>query len=141
MLVQQEPRLDEVSLHFWLFVFELDYLEFDVIQKWIRYWLRLAEKTTLDKSWITVDEHGVSENEIENAREFPVEEIFEDDLKQAGTRLVGTCPFHEEKTASFTIFTNENNFYCFGCHKYGDGIELYMKLHACDFPTAVRALQ
>ena len=36
-------------------------------------------------------------------------------LKRAGSNYVGLCPFHNEKTGSFTVFPNTKSFYCFGC--------------------------
>ena len=36
-------------------------------------------------------------------------------LRRAGSRHTGLCPFHNEKTGSFTVFDDSRNFYCFGC--------------------------
>ena len=36
-------------------------------------------------------------------------------LKRAGSNLKGLCPFHSEKTPSFTVYPQDNSFYCFGC--------------------------
>ena len=41
-------------------------------------------------------------------------------LKRAGSNVVGLCPFHNEKTPSFTVFPQTNSFYCFGCGAGGD---------------------
>ncbi|MBT3903910.1 hypothetical protein HOF26_03740, partial [bacterium] len=38
-------------------------------------------------------------------------------LKRAGTYWKGTCPFHNERTASFTVSPHRDIFYCFGCHE------------------------
>ncbi|MEL7564980.1 MAG: CHC2 zinc finger domain-containing protein [Dehalobacterium sp.] len=46
-------------------------------------------------------------------------------VKMKGTnRLVGICPLHSEKTGSFTIYKKSNSWYCFGCERGGDGVEL-----------------
>ena len=43
-------------------------------------------------------------------------------LKRAGSNLKGLCPFHNEKTPSFTVYPAENSFYCFGCGVGGNAI-------------------
>jgi len=80
---------------------------------------------------------------IEEARLFPIDELAEDfmDLKRGGNnRLVGLCPLHDEKTASFTLYLNSNSFYCFGCNKHGDVISLLQELSDFSFGEAVRNL-
>ena len=54
------------------------------------------------------------------------------DLRRAGSNLVGLCPFHSEKTPSFTVFRNTDSFYCFGCAAGGNVITFIQKkpLHA-----------
>ena len=41
-------------------------------------------------------------------------------LRKQGARLVGRCPFHEERTPSFSVNPSQGLYYCFGCHKGGD---------------------
>lgn len=41
-------------------------------------------------------------------------------LTRAGQNMKGLCPFHSERTPSFTVFPKEDNFYCFGCGAGGD---------------------
>ena len=45
-------------------------------------------------------------------------------LKRRGKNLVGLCPFHNEKTPSFTVYPENQSFYCFGCGATGDGIKM-----------------
>lgn len=52
-------------------------------------------------------------------------------LKQAGLYWKGCCPFHSEKTASFTVSPHKNIFYCFGCHVGGDAIAFIEKVENC----------
>lgn len=52
-------------------------------------------------------------------------------LKQAGQYWKGTCPFHDEKTASFTVSPERGIFYCFGCHEGGDVIAFIGKIENC----------
>jgi len=49
-------------------------------------------------------------------------------LKRKGRNLVGLCPFHGEKTPSFTVYTETESFYCFGCGAGGDVISFIMKI-------------
>ena len=61
-------------------------------------------------------------------------------LKRAGSNLVGVCPFHNEKTPSFTVFSSNKNFYCFGCGAGGDVITFIMKAENLDYPSALEFL-
>ncbi len=61
-------------------------------------------------------------------------------LKRAGSNLVGCCPFHSERTPSFTVFRNNENFYCFGCGAGGDVITFIMKMENVDYMTAIEHL-
>ena len=61
-------------------------------------------------------------------------------LKRAGERWKGLCPFHQEKTPSFTVNPKLGIFYCFGCHAGGDVFEFLKRHDHLDFPEAVRVL-
>lgn len=61
-------------------------------------------------------------------------------LKRAGSNMNGLCPFHSERTPSFTVFTKTNSFYCFGCGAGGDAITFVMKAENLDYPSAVELL-
>lgn len=61
-------------------------------------------------------------------------------LKRAGSNLNGLCPFHSEKTPSFTVFPATQSFYCFGCGAGGDVITFVMRTENVDYVTAVRIL-
>ncbi len=58
-------------------------------------------------------------------------------LKPAGTTLKGLCPFHSEKTPSFTVHRDKQFFYCFGCHAGGDVFSFVMQVEKVPFPEAV----
>lgn len=58
-------------------------------------------------------------------------------LKRAGSNMVGLCPFHSEKSPSFTVFTSEQSFYCFGCGAGGDVITFVRKMENLDYPSAI----
>ena len=61
-------------------------------------------------------------------------------LKRAGSNLKGLCPFHSEKTPSFTVYPADNSFYCFGCGAGGDAITFIRKRENIDYPDAVEFL-
>ncbi|MBE6731654.1 MAG: DNA primase [Ruminococcaceae bacterium] len=61
-------------------------------------------------------------------------------LKRRGKNLVGLCPFHNEKTGSFTVYPENGSFYCFGCHAGGDVITFIMKIENLDYIEAVKFL-
>ncbi len=61
-------------------------------------------------------------------------------LKHAGARFKGLCPFHQEKTPSFTVDPERKLFYCFGCQTGGDMFKFVMLYEQIEFPEAVRML-
>lgn len=62
------------------------------------------------------------------------------DLKRAGNNYKGLCPFHNEKTPSFTVSPDKNIFHCFGCGESGDAIAFIMKYNHLDFREAIEEL-
>jgi DNA primase len=61
-------------------------------------------------------------------------------LQKKGKNYVGLCPFHSEKTPSFTVTPDKGIFYCFGCGEGGDAISFVMKTEKISFPEALRLL-
>ena len=61
-------------------------------------------------------------------------------LKRAGTNLLGLCPFHSEKTPSFTVFAGTKSFYCFGCGAGGDVISFVMRTQNLTYVDALHTL-
>lgn len=61
-------------------------------------------------------------------------------LEQRGINFWGKCPFHHEKTPSFSVNPRGQFYYCFGCHKSGDVISFIMEIESLDFNDAVRFL-
>ena len=61
-------------------------------------------------------------------------------LRRAGGNMKGLCPFHSEKTPSFTVYPADNSFYCFGCGVGGDAITFIKKMEHLDYPDAVEFL-
>ena len=62
------------------------------------------------------------------------------DLKRAGARFLGRCPFHGEKTPSFSVHPGQQFYHCFGCGESGDVFSFMMKYHNLDFPSALQEL-
>lgn len=61
-------------------------------------------------------------------------------LKQAGQNLKALCPFHQEKTPSFTVSPGRNTWHCFGCQKGGDIFSFVQEIEGVDFPAALKTL-
>ncbi len=61
-------------------------------------------------------------------------------LTRKGSNLFGLCPFHGEKTASFSVKPEKGIYYCFGCHKGGGAINFIMEIESLSYPDAVRFL-
>src|SRR5437763_15447211 len=61
-------------------------------------------------------------------------------LKRVGRRWVGLCPFHAEKTPSFSVNAEEGLYYCFGCQAKGDVITFVREIEHLDFVGAVESL-
>ena len=72
----------------------------------------------------------------------PIEDVVGQyvSLKRAGANMFGLCPFHGEKTASFSVAPDKGIYYCFGCHKGGGVINFQMEVEGMSYPDAVRAL-
>jgi len=62
------------------------------------------------------------------------------ELKKAGARFTGLCPFHAEKTPSFSVNPQGQFFHCFGCGESGDVFSFMMKYHHLTFPDALKDL-
>ncbi|MBL0899297.1 MAG: DNA primase [Reyranella sp.] len=60
--------------------------------------------------------------------------------RRSGSEYAGLCPFHNEKTPSFTVNDKKGFFYCFGCHEKGSAIDFVMKTEGLAFPEAVEKL-
>ena len=72
----------------------------------------------------------------------PIEDVVGQyvSLKRSGANMFGLCPFHGEKTASFSVAPDKGIYYCFGCHKGGGAINFMMDVEGLSYPDAVRKL-
>ena len=83
--------------------------------------------------------HDTVQQILETAR---IEDVVGDyvNLKRRGVNMLGLCPFHNEKTPSFTVSPAKNIFKCFGCGKGGNPVQFLMEHENCSFPEALRSL-
>jgi len=85
----------------------------------------------------------ISQNSVQQILETAkVEEIVEEyvNLKRRGVNMLGLCPFHNEKTPSFTVSPAKNIYKCFGCGKGGNAVQFLMEHENFTFPEALRHL-
>ncbi|MFO0587985.1 MAG: DNA primase [Polyangiaceae bacterium] len=61
-------------------------------------------------------------------------------LQRRGRSFLGLCPFHKEKSPSFSVSAERGYYYCFGCKEHGSAVDFVMKLEGKSFPEAVRSL-
>ena len=83
------------------------------------------------------------DEQLEVARGVNLADVVEQyvDLRRSGVyRMVGLCPFHQEKTPSFVVYLTDNHFYCFGCHEYGDVIKFISHVEKLTFKQSVGTL-
>ena len=77
---------------------------------------------------------------IEDLRQrVPLSEIIGRRVKlvRKGRRLTGLCPFHSEKTPSFSVVDDDGFYHCFGCGVHGDAISFLREMDGLDFMEAV----
>ena len=58
-------------------------------------------------------------------------------LKRAASNFKGLCPFHSEKSPSFTVYPASDSFYCFGCGMGGNAITFVREIEHLDYPDAI----
>lgn len=84
-----------------------------------------------------------SESFLEEINEKnPIEDVVGAyvNLTRRGSNLFGLCPFHNEKTASFSVVPGKSMYYCFGCHKGGGVVNFIMEIEGLEYPDAVAFL-
>lgn len=82
----------------------------------------------------------IGEAEIRRAKEVPIESLYDGRLRRRGRTSTGLCPFHTERTGSFTINHDRNNWRCFGCNTFGDSIDFIISRDQISFIEAVKKL-
>lgn len=67
-------------------------------------------------------------------QKIPIQDLIASSPKRSSdSRITFQCPFHTEKTASFTVFLKDNTFHCFGCQAHGSLIDFVMRTEQLDF--------
>ncbi|MCL2056458.1 MAG: DNA primase [Oscillospiraceae bacterium] len=87
--------------------------------------------------------HLIPESFIEDLKSaIPIDSVIAPyvALKRAGRNSKGLCPFHSEKTPSFTVYSDNGSYYCFGCGKGGDAITFIREVENLDYVGAIRFL-
>lgn len=87
---------------------------------------------------MAIPEDIISEIKYRNDIETVISQYV--NLKRRGKNLVGLCPFHSEKTPSFTVYPESASFYCFGCGVGGDVFSFTSHIENLDYIEAVRLL-
>ena len=84
----------------------------------------------------------ISESTINKVRELSIEDVLEPyvRLSRKGSTLMGVCPFHEERTGSFSVSPGKNLFHCFSCNRGGDAITFIMEKENLSFMEAIELL-
>ena len=85
----------------------------------------------------------ISDKTIEAVRNLDIEAVLKSwglEFRRRGSTMFASCPFHSEKTPSFSITPGRNLWYCHSCHRGGDGIRFYMEREGMDFLQAVEAI-
>lgn len=85
----------------------------------------------------------ISNKTVEAVRNLDIVDVLKTagvSFTKRGSRLFASCPFHSERTPSFTVTPGKNVYYCHSCHRGGDGIRFYMEKEGMDFFQAVEAI-
>lgn len=85
----------------------------------------------------------ISDKTIEAVRNLDIEDVLKSwglEFRRRGSTMFASCPFHSEKTPSFSITPGRNLWYCHSCHRGGDDIRFYMEREGMDFLQAVEAI-
>lgn len=85
----------------------------------------------------------ISDKTIEAVRNLDIEDVLKSwglEFRRRGSTMFASCPFHSEKTPSFSITPGRNLWYCHSCHRGGDSIRFYMEREGMDFIQAVEAI-
>src|ERR1041384_7140630 len=61
-------------------------------------------------------------------------------LRKSGANYTGLCPFHSERSPSFSVSENKQLYHCYGCKRGGDLVTFVMEIHALSFPEAIEEL-
>lgn len=100
------------------------------------------DRRVANGNWSDYQHDGkIGEDQIRRAKEVPIESLYNGRLRKSGSNLVGLCPFHIERGASFYVYQRENRWHCFGaCNRGGDSVDYIQLRDQIDFINAVKYL-
>ncbi len=101
---------------------------------------RLAKWNEVGKWANSANHNGINEDQIQQAKQVEIATLYDGALRRRGRTLTAVCPFHIEKTGSFTIYIDTNTYHCFGCGLSGDSIDYIISRNSLDFISAVKFL-
>jgi len=116
--------------------------ECELTKVMMRYKKFIAEIHSLKFGTNTFCKKRIDDDTIDSARKISIESLVDcDRISLAYDRIKIKCPFHNEKTPSFIIYTHTNSWHCFGCGLHGNGaIDFIMKYKEMSFPQAINFL-
>lgn len=133
-------KLDDFALWFWSYWRECRFVRYDVDRRWLNYWLDLYSRLP-EPEFKRIPPTKHEDWDLDRIKRIPIENFYEGELRTVANRLSGKCPFHEERTPSFFIFTDDNHFHCFSCARHGSVIDYIMELKDFDFKQAIDFLK
>jgi hypothetical protein len=101
---------------------------------------KLIFKLSLTEAKVEKREGKINEQDIENAKQIQILDIFPNQITRSSRVTAVKCPFHVDKTPSFTIYPRQNTFYCYSCHVGGTVIDFVMNWKKIEFLEAVKFL-
>lgn len=82
----------------------------------------------------------ITDSDIQTAKEVQLTSLYQGTLRGGRLRLLGKCPFHPDKTASLTIYVEQNTWWCYGCSEGGSSVDYVMKSNKLNFIESVKYL-
>ncbi len=82
----------------------------------------------------------ITSQDVVSAKQTSIRDYYQGNLRKTGKDLVGLCPFHQDRHASFTIYSDGTRYKCFSCGAEGDVIDFVMKTQNKTFIEAVKLL-
>lgn len=129
--------------HWWLELIHERYNK-DIVdlRREIKSWEALiSQLRNRGKAHKEADKQKITGADIQLAKDIPMVIILDGEYRHVGNTLVGKCPFHTDRTPSFTVFLKTNTWYCFSaCGEGGDTIAYMMKKTGADFITTIKFL-
>ena len=79
--------------------------------------------------------------DVQRAKSVPIRDLYDFNVSRETSKIIyAKCPFHDQKTGSFTIYKDSNSWFCYSCNVGGDSISFLQKLKGISFVQAVKEL-